>query len=83
LVAARTRELMDARGLGSIRKLATAAGLGNGTISDILSGSSDPTLSTMLALVRALGLGSIEELLSPLGTSLVIGAPYERTTSAP
>jgi len=36
----------------------------------------------MLALVRALGLGSIEELLSPLGTSLVIGSPYERSTEA-
>lgn len=70
---------MLARGLGTIRALADSAGLGRGTIADILSGSSDPTLSTMLALVRALELGSIEELLSPLGTSVVIGTPHERS----
>ena len=79
LVAHRTRDLMDLRGLGTVRALADAAGLGRGTVADILSGTSDPTLSTMLALVRALGLGSIEELLSPLGTSLVVGTPAERS----
>lgn len=73
LVAARTRELMSARGFTSIRTLARASGLGKGTIADILSGSSDPSLSTMLALVRALELGSIEELLAPLGTAVVLG----------
>ena len=83
MVARRTRELMDARGLGTIRTLADAAGLGRGTVSDILAGTSDPTLSTMLALVRALELGSIEELLSPLGTSVVIGAPHERIIARP
>jgi len=80
LVAARTRELMDARGLTTIRALANEAGLGRGTVADILSGTSDPSLSTMLALVRALELGSIEELLSPLGTSIVIGTPHERSS---
>lgn len=82
LVAARTRALMTSRGLSTIRALADAAGLGHGTVADILAGTSDPTLSTMLALVRALGLGSIEELLSPLGTSVVIGTPHERSTRA-
>lgn len=72
---------METRGLTSIRALADAAGLGRGTVADILAGTSDPSLSTMLALVSALGLGSIEELLSPLGTSVVIGTPYERMTS--
>jgi hypothetical protein len=83
LLASRTRELMEARGVNSIRTLATSAGLGTGTVADILSGTSDPRLSTMLGLVRALGLGSIEELLSPLGTSVVIGTPHERPTGAP
>ncbi len=73
---------MKARGLTSIRKLADAAGLGRGTVADIVSGTSDPTLSTMLALVKALGLASIEELLSPLGTSVVIGTPHERSISS-
>jgi transcriptional regulator with XRE-family HTH domain len=73
---------MNAQGLSSIRTLADAAGLGRGTIADILAGSSDPTLSTMLALVRAFGLGSIEELLNPLGTSVVLGTPYERSHQA-
>jgi transcriptional regulator with XRE-family HTH domain len=71
---------MDLRGLKTIRALADASGLGRGTVADILSGTSDPSLSTMLALARALGLASIEELLSPLGTSVVIGTPHERCT---
>jgi DNA-binding phage protein len=82
LVSRRTRELANARGLKSIRSLADASGLGRGTVAEILAGNSDPTLSTMLALVRALGLGSIEELLSPLGTSVVIGTPHERSDRA-
>jgi len=51
------------------RELARAAGLGIGTVRDLLEGRSDPTLGTMLALVEALELASIEELLAPLGTS--------------
>jgi DNA-binding phage protein len=78
LVAAQARLAMHERGFTSIRALADASGLGTGTVADILRGKSDPRLSTMLALVRALELASIEELLSPLGTTLLLGSLSKR-----
>ncbi len=72
---------MSIRGFSGIRPLAKSAGLGTGTVSDILSGTSDPSLSTLLALVRALELGSIEELLAPLGTTVVLGDVPSRRRS--
>jgi transcriptional regulator with XRE-family HTH domain len=69
-LAARVREL--SAGQHSQRGLAAATGLGIGTVRDIWSGSSDPTLSTLLALTEALGVHSIEELLGPIGTQRLL-----------
>ena len=56
----------------SRRSLAAKIGLGIGTVMDVWAGRTDPTLSTMLALVEALELRSIEELLGPLGTQSML-----------
>jgi transcriptional regulator with XRE-family HTH domain len=66
--AARLTELRLSRNL-SERALASAAGLGPTTVRNLLSGKANPRLSTLLALTRALGLSSIEELIGPFATA--------------
>jgi transcriptional regulator with XRE-family HTH domain len=56
----------------SQRALADASGLGIGTVLDLFSGRTDPTLGTLLAIVEALELASVEQLLGPLGTETMI-----------
>lgn len=63
-VAERLKEL---RGSAiSQRELARRTGLSAGTIGQIEQGRHEPRLGTLLALRRALGVGSIEELLGPM-----------------
>jgi transcriptional regulator with XRE-family HTH domain len=69
------RQAASDQGLDSIRSIAAATGLSAGAVGALLRGKTDPTLGTMLALVDGLALVSIEELLAPLGTSLVLRAP--------
>jgi len=66
LIGARVRAL---RGDRSQEDLARNAGVSDGTLSAIERGRSDPRLGTLLRLVQALGIGSVEELLGPLPTS--------------
>lgn len=53
LYGARLREARRARGW-SLAQLATAAGIGKGTLSEIENGHRNPTLSTLYALANAL-----------------------------
>ncbi len=69
-VSSRLRELRKARGWGQER-LSAEAGLASGAVGNIESGKANITLATMLALVHALELRSIEELLGPLPTSAI------------
>lgn len=59
------------------RKLARQTGLSPGTISQIEQGRHEPRLGTLLALRGALGVGSIEELLGPMPSTMLdsIGGP--------
>ena len=52
--------------------LVARTGLGKGTVEELWWGRSNPRLSTLLAVVHELHLRSIEELLGPLGTQLMI-----------
>ena len=61
----------------SRRAVAAATGLGIGTVMDLWAGRSDPELSTLLALVEVLGVRSIDELLGPLGTQVLL--EHQRT----
>lgn len=71
---ARLRErllaLCEREGL-SERALADKADISVGTVQSIGSTESGPTLATLFALTRALGLQSIDELLGPSPTALV------------
>lgn len=49
---------------------------------DVFAGRSDPTLSTLLALVEALELRSIDELLGPLPTESVLRRQRRSAISA-
>lgn len=60
-----SERLRQLRGETSLASLAGRAGLSTGTLSQLESGSSDPTLGTLLRLMRALDLASIEEMLGP------------------
>lgn len=62
-ISTRVRELREARGLG-VRELGRLAKVSPNTVSGIERGK-QPDLGTMLALQRALGCESIEELLGP------------------
>lgn len=64
----RVRQLCDGR--FSQRGLATTSGVPISTVRQLWCGRTDPQLSTLLAIVGALGLRSIEELLAPLGTQV-------------
>ncbi len=68
----RLRALREGR-RWSTRELASRAGIANGAVSQLESGTTSPRLTTMLALVRAFELRSIEELLGPLPTGLLTG----------
>lgn len=62
-VAVRVSELLaDHQDMFSVRALARRSGLGVNTVRSVLAGSSDPTLSTLICLSRALGVGSLDEL---------------------
>lgn len=76
-VAERVQHLSEGR--YTRRALATKTGLGIGTVMDLFAGRSDPSLSTMLALVEALDLRSIEELLGPLSTESMLR--HQRSSS--
>jgi hypothetical protein len=68
----RVREAAAERGVHSQRALIRAASVGNTSIEKLWHGNADPTLSTLLAIVAGLHLGSIEELLAPLGTKVML-----------
>lgn len=64
--------LRDLRGTEiSQRELARRTGLSPRTIGQIEQGRHEPRLGTMLALRRALGLASIEELIGPLPSTVL------------
>jgi len=65
--ARRLEDLLIERGL-SRRHVAAESGIALGTVCQLLRGVGEPTLGTMLALVRVLELSSIEELIAPFGT---------------
>ena len=55
----------------SERALASKAGVGIGTVRDIGKTKAGPTLATLLALVEALRLQSVDQLLGPSPTALL------------
>lgn len=72
-VGARIREL---RGKRALEEVAASAGVSGGTLGALERGETDPRLGTLLRLLPALRLCSIEELIGPLpATSL---AEFER-----
>jgi len=56
----------------SLAQLSEEAGLGESTIGRITRGVTDPTLSEMVALAAVFNLSSIEELIAPSGTQLLL-----------
>lgn len=66
-VGERLRELRKV----SQRALAQQTGLSPGTISQIELGRHEPRLGTLLALQGALGVGSIEELMGPMPSTVL------------
>ena len=66
------RRLRDLRGSEiSQRELARRTGLSPRTIGQIEQGRHEPRLGTMLALRRALGVASIEELIGPMPSTVL------------
>lgn len=63
------------------RGLAAASGVSIGTIMDLRAGRSDPTLSTLLAVAKALDLYSIQELLGEPGTMRFIDIQRDASPS--
>ena len=80
-ISQRIVERCDELGL-SRRGLAWAAGLSPGTLTEICAGRSDPALGTMLALLGPLELNSIEELITPLGTTRLLGQAVSPAASS-
>jgi transcriptional regulator with XRE-family HTH domain len=76
VIAERLRELLDESPYPSERALARDSGVSIGTIRKILAADDDPSLGVMLHLAYAFGLGSIEELISPLGTTELSGLQF-------
>ena len=70
--ASRLKVLSQERGVEGSRELARVSGLGIGTVRNLLLGKSAPSLLTMMALVQALDLRSLDELLGPLPTHEVV-----------
>lgn len=56
----------------SLAQLSEEAGLGESTVGRITRGLTDPTLSEMVALAAIFNLSSIEELIAPSGTQLLL-----------
>lgn len=71
LVASRLKELLQESDR-SATSVAIESGISPSGFLRILNGSSDPKLGTLLAIAKTLQLGSIEELLAPLGTSVAL-----------
>ena len=67
----RVRGLALGKGL-SQTKLRAQTGIAKSTLTELWKGTSDPKLSVLLKLAREFDLGSIEELLAPMGTGLMI-----------
>lgn len=78
-IATVLRQWMDQRGIKSIRGAAKQVGVSWKPIDKLLRGEADPPLSTLLQLVHALDLRSIEELLGPFETTHVLEAGKART----
>lgn len=68
-LSARLLELLAERGWSRRKLAAQCVGVSIGTVMGVIRGERDPDLGTMLAMVDALGLRSIEELLGPFGTT--------------
>jgi len=68
-VAGRLRDLRGSE--ISQRELARRTGLSPRTIGQIEQGKHEPRLGTMLALRRALGVASIEELIGPMPSTVL------------
>jgi DNA-binding XRE family transcriptional regulator len=64
----------------TIKDVAREVGLAPTTLGLLEKGAHDPSLGTMLALVRFYDLCSIEELISEcrLGTAVLLGQPHRR-----
>lgn len=69
LVGSRLREARQERGL-SLGSLASAAGIGKGSLSEIENGLRNPTLSTLYALAAALGVPLASLLAEQAGTTV-------------
>lgn len=70
---ARIKALRQVAGL-STRELAKRAGVGVSTVRSVGMTNAGPTLGTLMALARALGLASIDELLGPSALALMDSA---------
>ena len=70
MLGERIRELAAGRITQS--ELVSRTGLGKGTVSELWWGKSNPTLGTLLTVAGELGVGSVEELLAPFGTQLML-----------
>ncbi len=66
----------------SLAQLSEEAGLGESTIGRIARGVNEPTLSEMLALTAVFNLVSVEELIAPSGTQLLMAAAMSNETEA-
>ena len=66
----RVRALAKREGL-TVRGLADKAGLSVGAVRTVGGTEAGPTLGTLLALTKALGLQSVDELLGPSATTLL------------
>lgn len=60
-----------------MKQLSEESGIPESVIGRISRGEEDPSLSEMLALVAVFGLRSIEELVSPLGTQILLAEAHE------
>lgn len=69
VLAARLNALLHAKGL-SARQLSKRSGVAHSTVLKLLDGDGNPELGTLFALLKALDLYSLEELLAPLGSAL-------------
>lgn len=75
--------LRDLRGTAiSQRELARRTGLSPRTIGEIEQGRHEPRLGTMLALRRALGVASIEELIGPMPSTVLDSIGEDLPTAA-
>lgn len=79
LVGPRLKQLRTDRGL-TIKDVATVVGLAESTVGLLEKGTHDPSLGTMLALVRFYDLCSVEEILGEgrLGTAVLLEHPHHR-----